>query len=390
MLFDKFVEETRLWWSAYFQVVSKAQREGNLDSNGCKVLYPNILLVTNCSGYYVAEFVGATEKFEQLLLKKHEEKSIYRYLSQFDDSEPDPLIRLDGASNGMRFLCLAHDADFDGIKNRFPQIELYGSKLNRIGGHGSTISFGENFVSCMIENCILINRKESVFRCKSILSAYIVKSSICKTQLLELFTDTTRDNQVKGVHTVGNSEHRLVVGGQLQSMFLFPNLRETTIGEFIKLHPEVVKDAFKTDHFVYEPYLDWLEHDGTCPDKAINPDLLVKRSDGYYDIYDLKTALLDKKSVTKASRNRRRFIDYVEEGISQLANYREYFEYPKNAALAKQKYGIEVNAPRLVLVVGSFENVDIDEVNQACRKYRNVDVIDYDTVFQMFIGASEH
>ncbi|OYW25745.1 MAG: hypothetical protein B7Z49_00680, partial [Hydrogenophilales bacterium 12-63-5] len=90
----------------------------------------------------------------------------------------------------------------------------------------------------------------------------------------------------------------------------------------------------------------------------------------------------------KASRNRRRFIDYVEEGISQLANYREYFKYPRNAALAKQKYGIEVNDPMLILVVGSWENVDVDEVNQACRKYRNVGVIDYDTVCQMFIGTN--
>lgn len=388
MLFDKFIEETRAWWSAYLHTVSSAQRTGNLDTKGGKVLYPNILLLTECSGYYVAELLGATESFNGLTIKRHEEQSIYRYLSQFDDSQPDPLIHLDGACHGFRFLCLAHDADFDAIKNRFPHIELYGSKLNRVGGHGSTISFGSNFVSCMIENCVLINRNEHVFRCKSILAACIFKSGVTRNQLLELFTNTTRDNEVKGVHTVGEQEHRLVIGGQLQSLVLFQNLRETTIGEFIKLHPEVVKAAFKSEHFEYEPYLEWLEHDGTCTDTAINPDLLVKRSDGYYDIYDLKTAMLDNKSLTKAKRSRRRFIDYVEEGISQLANYREYFEYLRNAEYAKAKYGIEVKNPRLVLVVGSWENAHVDEVNQACRKYNNVQVIDYDTVCQMFIGAS--
>lgn len=388
MVFDKFVEETRAWWSAYLRAVSSAQRTGNLDTKGVKVLYPNILLVTKCSGYYVAELIGATENFHGLTVKRHEERSIYRYMSQFDDSQPDPLLRLDGSCNGFRFLCLAHDADFNAIKSRFPHIELYESKLNRVGGHGSTIAFVDNFVSCMIENCVLVNRKENVFRCKSILSAYIIKSGASRTQLLELFTNTTRDNDVKGVHTVEEQERRLLIGGQLQSMVLFPNLRETTIGEFIKLHPEVIKAAFKTTHFEYEPYLEWLEHDGTCTDTAINPDLLVKRNDGYYDIYDLKTAVLDRKNLTKASRSRRRFIDYVEEGISQLANYREYFEYPRNAESAKAKYGIEVRDPRLVLVVGSWENIDVDEVNQACRKYHNVHVIDYDTVCQMFIGAS--
>jgi hypothetical protein len=107
MLFDKFVEETRSWWSTYLQAVSKAQREGRLDSGGKKVLYPNMLLVTNCSGYYVAELIGATMKFESLSVKRHKEKSIYRYMSQFDDSDPDPIFHLDGAGQGMRFLCLA-------------------------------------------------------------------------------------------------------------------------------------------------------------------------------------------------------------------------------------------------------------------------------------------
>lgn len=387
MLFDKFVDETRLWWSAYFREILRAQLEGKLDSNGGKIFYPNILLATNCSGYYVAEFIGASEKFDHLSVKIHKEKSIYRYLSQFDDRKPDAIFNFDGANNGMRFLCLAQDADFDAIKDRFPQIEFYASKLNRVGGHGSTLDFGDNFVSCMIENCILVNRSENIYRCKSILSACIVKSTVDKTQLIDLFASTTHTNEAKGIHTARDADARLVVGEQLQSMFLFPNLRETTVGEFIMRHPDVVKKAFKTNHFEYEPYLEWLEHDGTCEDYAINPDLLVQREDGFYDIYDLKTALLERRSITKASRNRRRFIDYVEEGISQLANYREYFKYPENAALAKRKYGIEVNDPKLVLIVGSWENVDADEVNQACRKYKNVSVVDYDTLCHMFLGA---
>lgn len=387
MLFEKFVDETKLWWSTYFRDVMKAQLEGRIDSKNGKIFYPNILLVTNCSGYYVAEFIGASEKFESFSVKIHKEKSIYRYLSQFDDEEPDPAITLQGANSIIRFLCLAHDADFESIKERFPQIDLYGSKLNRVGGRGSTLGFNENFVSCIIENCLLVNKSESIFRCKSILSASIVKSSVSKIQLIDLFTSTTHENDIKGIYTVADADAKLVIGKQLQSMFLFPNLRETTIGEFIIRHPDIVKKAFKTNHFEYEPYLEWVQHDGTCEDKAINPDLLIKREDGFYDIYDLKTALLDRKKITKADRKRRQFIDYVGQGICQLANYREYFEYPENAALAKLKYGIEVNDPKLVLIVGSWENVDTDEVNQACRQYKNVSVVDYDTLCHMFLGA---
>lgn len=389
MIFEKFVSEVRDIWDRYLKYVSDMQSKGNLDSNGGSVLYPNILLVTNCAGFYIAELVGAVTEYQGLTLKRHKEKSIYRYLNQFDDSEPDPCMHLDGAGIGFRFLCLAQEADFKAVAERFPSIELYGSKLNRIGGKGSVFSFGANFESCSIENCVLINRLDHLYRCKNILSAYIFKSSIAKPKLIEFFKTVLGNHEVKGVHTAqGKNEEQLYVAGQLQSMYLLPGLHETTIGEFLKSHPEIIRKAFKTEHFEYEPYLEWVEHDGTCADVAINPDLLIKRADGYYDIYDLKTAALAKKNITKGNRKRRRFIDYVEEGVAQLVNYKEYFVYPKNAEYAREKYGIQVTQPKLVLVVGSWENSSPEEVNQARRRYPEIDIIDYDTFCHLFIGAN--
>ena len=90
----------------------------------------------------------------------------------------------------------------------------------------------------------------------------------------------------------------------------------------------------------------------------------------------------------EGGRKRRRFIDYVEEGVAQLANYEEYFTYPKNAEDAKEKYSVEVNKPKLVLVVGSWENSSQEEVTQALRRYPSVEIIDYDTFCHQFIGAS--
>jgi len=389
MLFDKFVSESSIWWSQYLKEVSKAESEGRLDSGSRKVLYPNIILLTRCSGYYVAELIGATKKFSGLKIKKHKEPSIYRYFSQFDTSEPASCVHLDSKNIGFQYICLAHESDFDAVFERFPQLELYSTKLERTGGHGSVFSFGKKFTSCAIENCLLVNRSENIYRCKNILSAYVVKHRISKNELFDLYQWTTKDNHVKGVHTVNQDEEKLVLSGQLQSMYLFPFMRETTIGEFINLHPEIIKESFKTDRFEYEPYLEWIEHDGTCKDKAINPDLMVKREDGYFDIYDLKTALLNTNNITKDKRKRRRFIDYVEEGIAQLANYREYFEYKKNAQHAKKKYGICVSQPKLVLIVGSFENSNLDEIKQACRRYQGIDLIDYDTFCNLFIGVNE-
>ncbi len=391
MFFDKFVKTTVSWWDSYLRNVADNKKKGTLiGSKDCEILFPNILLVTHVKGFLIAELIGARKEFEGLKVIIHKENSIYRYLSQFDDEEPIPLINLNSKCLGLRFLCLAQEVDFQELKKRFPFVELYSNKLVRARGKGSVVSFGNDFSSCCIENSVLVNRCNNTFRCKNILELLIVKRSTSKNELIELFEYTTKGNVAKGVHSVlMGREESLIVAGQLQNMYLFPHLRETTLGEFINSHPEVVKKAFKTTHFEYEPYLDWLEHDGTVEDKVINPDLLVKREDGFYDIYDLKTAVLTRSSIVKGGRKRRRFIDYVEEGVAQLANYREYFEYPKNRELAKKKYGIEVNEPKLVLIVGNWENTDITEIKEACRRYKDVNIIDYDTFTHLFIGADE-
>jgi hypothetical protein len=69
MLLEKFVEETSKWWSTYFRAIANAQAAGNLDSHGGTVLFPNMLIVVNCAGHYVAELVGATEKYFGLVVK---------------------------------------------------------------------------------------------------------------------------------------------------------------------------------------------------------------------------------------------------------------------------------------------------------------------------------
>lgn len=400
MLFDKFVEETRSWWDRYFLMISKGVASGHVRTasgghrldgdSGYKILYPNMMVVTNCSGYYIAELIGAVEVFTGVAVKRSKEKSVYKYFSQFDDSDPVGVFILGGKNSRVSGLCLIQNDPGGDLNNRFLNLDLYGAKVVRANGHGSPLGFSEDFESSIVDDCVLVNSSGAMRRCKSILYAAIVRSSISKSALVDLFNVHYTDSEVAAVHSVSFDEERIVVGGQLQSLTLFPSLHETSIGDFLKMHPKIMETAFNSTNVLYEPYLTWEEHDGTCEDVAINPDMLVRRDDGYYDIYDLKTALLDRRRITKSSRSRRRFIDYVEEGLAQLANYEEYFSYDRNRQHAKQKYGVEVKNPNLVLVVGSWENVDPVEVRQACRKHHDrVSVIDYDTLSHMFMGVKD-
>jgi hypothetical protein len=384
--FDLFARAGEQWWNNYLTGIWRAQQEGRLDSAGSNILYPGIMLATKCGDYYIIELIGATKYFTQLKVKRHREDSIYRYFNQFETGEPLPPYFIPTENNHFGSLSLARAKDMESLLTRFPYLRLYPTTLDMSSGKGSIFKFESSSRSLSLEHCVIINAKDNLYRCKSILFCVVVHKSIGQWRLKELFENAIRGNVAHAIYTVQGSEEGLLVAGQMQSMYLLPGLLETTIGEFMNQHPEVIKMAFDAMDFEYEPYLEWKEHDGTVLDTAINPDLMIQRKDGYYDIYDLKTALLHKKKITKGERRRRRFIDYVEEGVSQLANYREYFRYEQNARHAKEKYGIEVKDPNLVLVVGSYENSDPDQVIQACRKYDNVYIMDYDTLCQIYIG----
>jgi len=366
--FDLFVRTGEEWWNNYLARIRRAQQEGRLDSDGSHILFPGIMLATDCGDYYILELIGATKDFARLKVKKHRECSIYRYFNQFEAGEPLPPFIIPTENNHFGGLSLARTRDMESLLPRFPFLRLYATTLDMSSGKGSVFKF-ENFSrSLSIEHCVIINAKNNLYRCKSILICMVAHKSIGIRRFKELYENAIRGNVAHAIYTVQGNEEELLVAGQMQSMYLFPGLHETTIGEFMNQHPEVIKKVFDTMNFAYEPYLEWKEHDGTVQDTAINPDLMIQRKDGYYDIYDLKTALLHKRKITKGERRRRRFIDYVEEGVSQLANYREYFRYKQNASHAKEKYGIEVKDPNLVLVVGSYENSYPDQIIQACRK----------------------
>ncbi len=85
------------------------------------------------------------------------------------------------------------------------------------------------------------------------------------------------------------------------------------------------------------------------------------------------------------------FYDYVYEGISQLANYEDYFKYEQNKQYALENKSITVDDPRLYLIVGNCENFhdsDVAEASRMLEKRKGSDkkyvLIDYDTLNAMF------
>jgi hypothetical protein len=392
MDFESFIKSSEDFWNKFLEDIYRQSSENPLTKDK-KVLYPNILLCTNAKNHFSVELVGAQEHFENLVTKRHKEISIEKYLSQFGVEETDPLYIFERGVLSWHGVIFAHEVDFNELLKRFPN---YSRRPNftRVGGKGSLFKFGEDFEAMSWHDCVLINRCDAAIRIKHFLQLLIVNSNISIKNYNEFLKGITKDNGVviPGIWICDSIQHKAVLtAGQLSNLYLSPKLRETTIGEFIRLHPDVVQRAFDSPRYVYEPLLPWKNKSHKIEAEAINPDLMVqRRSDGYFDIIDLKTAALDRKLITKDQQSRRRFIDYVEEGIAQLAHYAEYFQYGENCKYAENQYDIKVSDPKLILVVGNYENANPEQMREASRKLKGFQIIDYDSLINLYLYSKRN
>jgi hypothetical protein len=363
---------------------------GDVDSSGGTMLFPTILLSTETRSHYILELVGAQPTFTGLTLKRHREKSANRYLSQFKPHTSDPMFIMDASRIEFGQLTLSLDVDRQTVADRFPFVRFFPTSGLRGNANFTTIfTFGRHFRAAAIHNCLLINKFEAAIRVKHILHVAIVAKSLPRGEYEDWLQGdmlSMGQQEIKGVHTCAPGRRTdFILASQFANMYL-SNFKETTIGEFLKNHPSIITQALGAQRFEYEPIFPWLEG-RVGPDLSINPDLIIQRNDGTWDIYELKTAALTKDSITKGPRRRRRFIDYVAEGVAQLAHYEEFFSYKRNADYAWKNYGIRIEKPNLVLVVGNFDNADAKAVQEASRQLRNLSIIDYDTLLQMFLSA---
>lgn len=362
-----------------------------------RLLFPNLVLYAETEDHYIAELFGCTLKFDELTERVHKESSTIRYLYQFTDNSENPLFKLDGRNNGLINLLLSRDIDIENVKKRFgfDPYEIHPTRLIMKKEGGSLLSFGSNFQSCFLNNCLIINNYEQFFRMKDILHISIVSKTLARENFIaeeneKCHWPVSDTSELYGIHYVpDNVVESYKLSGQFTNIFLIPGIREPNIGKFLHKNPPIITKACNCKEFLYKKPFKWLEGNSNPNEDHIQPDFMLKSSTtDYWDICDIKKPLSDKENLTKGGHPRRRFIDDVSDGIAQLANYGQYFLYSANANYAKERYGIEVNLPQLILVVGNYENADIQEIKDASRSIKaNYTVIDYDSLNVAYLAG---
>jgi hypothetical protein len=352
MLLDDFADVCLTTWDSYFRSLSQALKEGRLASVDGKIaLYPTMLVCTHAGDFHIAEFFGATEEYRGLQLFRRKQSSYAEYIGQFQDIDTsEPLLAYKDCI-GMRVsnLTFRHALDIDEARRRFPALGRMGFEVVRVNSSSCLIHL-ESVRDISFQNTMFVHAQGPIYRGKYILELVVIDKRLTKSQLQTCLTEiigaNMNDNTPAGV--IGcdpNETAAYEIAGHLQSLVLTPHLHETTIGQFFNQHPDLIAKAFNASDYRYEPSFPWLIKQEGNTDTAINPDLMIKREDGCFDIVDFKTALLAKKSLTKGERRRRRFIDAVNEGIAQLAHYADFFRVPEHQVYAKDAYGIELDNP---------------------------------------------
>ncbi|EIG9086430.1 DUF4263 domain-containing protein [Serratia marcescens] len=393
---EKFAIICKRALDQHFKNVGLADKNGHLiaeDGSRSGIFYPTTILCSKTDEALSVELVGVSENPSPLKIKKYSKLSFEKLISHYDKVE-NSKAKYNFAKKGSGLAnILVADADQFNEKGleRFPIAERFKTKIFGSQDLQNSFSFSYDFLTARLSNTMIVKCKDNTLRARHIYEMLIFKNEITEDELqqnLNEYLDFSNDGvPVFGIQKINTPRDlKGIQVSYLHNMILRQEIHETTIGDYLNENSGIILNTLGHTRSIYEPTLDWIEKTSDNTDNSINPDFLLQRKDGFYDICDLKKGLVNKKSLTKDERRRRRFIDAVNEGIAQLDNYAEYFTFAQNAKHAEEKYGVTTNNPLKILIIGNMENTRDGEVKQALRGRPDLLVIDYDSIISMFLA----
>lgn len=407
---SEFCKITGDAFNEYLSAIASLTEAGQLSTTITDPVpsFPQMIIVTTLPNHFAYELVGGRRINRKLKVVKRDLGDSGLYFGQFNyPAETKVGIKISGPADiaailenprtgmatggGIGSMALITLDAREELDRRFPAVvDQHLTKITIVGEDvGPPFVFSEDAGFFHIDDVLLANALNGMVRIRHIRHASIIPKDASREdyrRYLDKLLDI-RDglSPVAMQFLPGHRAETIHHAAQFANIFLMNRLHETSIGSFIDQHSEVLLSALEAKQLISEPYLEWVIPSPDPSEHAVNPDLFVQRSDGYWDVYDLKLALLNRKDITTGRRNRRRFVASIEEGIAQLAHYRDFLSIPEHAALAKEKYGVTFDDPRFVLVVGNYENVDTERVADARRRFAGLELIDYDSLLQLYL-----
>lgn len=157
-------------------------------------------------------------------------------------------------------------------------------------------------------------------------------------------------------------------------------VRETEITQFLAVgRNQFILKLFFGAMKVHDEILCERQIDNQKPN--LQPDFFVEMSNGYSDIVDFK--LPSTKSIVVGKDNRERFSASMNTHISQVENYRDYFDETNHREHIWNKYDIKVLKPTIYLVIGRRGDFDNEEWKRLESRYNRLVIKHFDDVIDV-------
>lgn len=252
------------------------------------------------------------------------------------------------------------------------------------------LAFNEELQDLWLIDVMLVADWRNYVRARYFQTAFILNRAMSSSEL---------QRQLNARHPVGRDttllapstdENRslLLTAASFASLATVDRIGETTITHFLESNASLLKTALGGAEIIPQPLLEWLEGNPDSEEAAIQPDFLLIDDAGNVHLCEVKLPLLERRSLTTGGHKRRRFVGAVMDGIAQLANYREYLSFESHRQLLADRYHVKVKNPRSILIVGSAENYDPEEIRQARRSITSLELVDYDTLRALYLVRS--
>ena len=122
----------------------------------------------------------------------------------------------------------------------------------------------------------------------------------------------------------------------------------------------------------------------------LEPDFLLERTDGLFEILDLKTP--QEKLFSSRKKHRDTLYKKIDEYLSQIETYSEYFDDRENCEKVRNMYSFDIQKrPEIVIFVGKDDNLDKKQLHLLLsRRTHRPQIYTYDDVLTslMFYHAT--
>jgi hypothetical protein len=337
--------------------------------------FGNYILISRLENHFAIEIYGFQEINDKPKFIIEDKPNKYnlnffinggKYYSQYDGL--NCIVNGKNANNqravySFSDLLLSVSNSNDVIDVLFEDTKLYKDKILK-EGCDLPFHFSNECSNIFFSNISIVSQINGFYSFRRHSTTLIVNSSISEqdfTYFLNKVFDCANFDIGKPLN---GCKHKFQIISELKSLAYY-RIDETAIDKFIQL---ISNQFAKSLGYISAKSNLRLEiQDSISSDtekKYLTPDFLMERSDGFYDILDLKIGLLNYDFAFGDWTNSH-FSGYASKLIGQLAGYKRYFSDSQNAKWAYENYSIRIKDPKLLGIAGNHNNFDREIVDKA-------------------------